>query len=350
MKIGSGTASTLNLYAGVLPSGETAVSLAKGWNIIGSPYTTDLDIASVKVKYGSNPVMSLVDADKAGIARGYLWGYDTTTGDYILIHPALSGDNRTIKGWKGYWIRALQDGVQLVFTPTTKSVEAREVKPEGWRVQLIAQSSSGKDTCNYLGMGDSRLLSGVEEPPALSGVQLYFLRNGERLAWDVREKAERAEWDVVVEGAGEITLSWPNLSQVPKGYGLYLVDGDKRINMLTSSRYVFSSDGHKELKVIYERRASALLISGLMAKAMRGGVNVSFSLSDSAEVKVSVKGVDGRLIKEMTRSGVAGLNSVVWDGRDAEGKPLPAGVYLLEVVARSSDGSFVRGITMFNLR
>jgi C1A family cysteine protease len=350
MKIGSGTASTLNLYAGVLPSGETTVSLAKGWNIIGSSYTSDLDIGSVKVKYANNPVMSLVDADKAGLVRGYLWGYDPTTGDYILIHPALSGDNRTIKGWKGYWIRALQDGVQLVFTPATKSVETRDVKPEGWKVQLVVQGASGKDTCNYLGMGDSRLLSGVEEPPALSGVRLYFLRNGERLAWDVREKAERAEWDVVVEGAGEITLSWPNLSQLPKGYGLYLIDGDKRINMLTSSRYVFSSDGHKELKVIYERRASALLISGLMAKAVRGGVNVSFSLSDSAEVKVSVKGVDGRLIKEMTRSGVAGLNSVVWDGKDAQGKPLPAGVYLLEVVARSSDGSFVRGITMFNLR
>ncbi|MBC7330081.1 hypothetical protein H5T88_06955 [bacterium] len=349
MKAKDGSAPTLNLYAGVLPDGETTVSLAKGWNIIGSPYTSDLDLSALTVMYGTQQ-LSLSEADREGLVRGYLWGYDTTTGDYILIHPALSGDNRTIKGWKGYWIKAMQDGVQLVFTPATKSVEARDLKPEGWKVQLVAQSSTGKDTCNYLGMGDSGLLSGVEEPPALSGVQLYFLRKGERLAWDVREKAERAEWDVVVEGAGEITLSWPNLSQLPKGYALYLIDGDKRINMLTSSRYVFSSDGRKELKVVYERRASALLISGLMAKATRGGVNVSFSLSDSADVKVSVKGVDGRLIKEMTRSGVAGLNSVVWDGKDAQGKPLPAGVYLLEVIARSSDGSFVRGITMFNLR
>ncbi|MBC7330083.1 hypothetical protein H5T88_06965 [bacterium] len=324
-------------------------TIQKGWNIIGSPYTSDLDLSALTVMYGTQQ-LSLSEADREGLVRGYLWGYDTTTGDYILIHPALSGDNRTIKGWKGYWIKAMQDGVQLVFTPARKSVEARDLKPEGWKVQLVAQSSTGKDTCNYLGMGDSGLLSGVEEPPALSGVQLYFLRKGERLAWDVREKAERAEWDVVVEGAGEITLSWPNLSQLPKGYALYLIDGDKRINMLTSSRYVFSSDGRKELKVVYERRASALLISGLMAKATRGGVNVSFSLSDSADVKVSVKGVDGRLIKEMTRSGVAGLNSVVWDGKDAQGKPLPAGVYLLEVIARSSDGSFVRGITMFNLR
>ncbi|MGB9877938.1 MAG: FlgD immunoglobulin-like domain containing protein, partial [bacterium] len=63
-----------------------------------------------------------------------------------------------------------------------------------------------------------------------------------------------------------------------------------------------------------------------------------------------VKGIDGRVIKQMTRSAVAGLNSVVWDGKDSEGKPLPAGVYMVEVIARGSDGSFVRGITMFNLR
>jgi len=350
---------TATLQKGTKVTGEFRYALKvdpqthMGWNIVGSPFTKDLDISQVLVAISptAQPI-SLLEASKAQppLVKGYFWGYDPRLGDYVLIHPALSGDNRILKPWKGYWIKALKDSVYLVFSPTTKSVEARDVKPEGWRVQLIAQSSSGKDTCNYLGMGDSRLLSGVEEPPALSGVQLYFLRNGEKLAWDVREKAERAEWDVVVEGAGEITLSWPNLSQVPKGYGLFLIDGDKRINMLTSSRYVFSSDGHKELKVVYERRASSLLISGLMAKAVRGGVNVSFSLSDSAEVKVSVKGVDGRLIKEMTRSGVAGLNSVVWDGKDAEGKPLPAGVYLLEVIARSSDGSFVRGITMFNLR
>jgi len=360
MKTNDGNPITIaTLKGSIIEEVPVPVSLEKTdkkyWNIVGEPYLSTLDISQVLVQYKdpqTNEVkrISLSEADRAGLVKGYFWGYDPSVNDYILIHPALSGDNRILKPWKGYWIRALQDGVQLVFTPATKSVEAREVKPEGWKVQLVAQSSSGKDTCNYLGMGDSGLLSGVEEPPALSGVQLYFLRNGERLAWDVREKAERAEWDVVVEGAGEITLSWPNLSQVPKGYALFLIDGDKRINMLTSSRYVFSSDGRKELKVVYERRASSLLISGLMAKAVRGGVNVSFSLSDSADVKVSVKGVDGRLIKEMTRSGVAGLNSVVWDGKDAQGKPLPAGVYLLEVIARSSDGSFVRGITMFNLR
>ncbi|MGB9877960.1 MAG: hypothetical protein ACPLPS_09360, partial [bacterium] len=296
---------SLELYQGTrFTQPSFAYPIQKGWNIAGSPYTVDLDMSNLTVQYGTEQ-LSLGEADKRKLVRGYFWGYDPRSGDYVLIHPALSGDNRILKPWKGYWIKALQDGVQLVFTPGTKSAETREAQPEGWKVQLVAQSSAGKDTCNYLGMGDSRMLGGVEEPPALSGVQLYFLRNGEKLAWDVREKADRAEWDVVVEGAGEITLSWPNLSQLPKGYGLYLVDGDKRINMLTSSRYVFNSDGHKELKVVYEKRAGALLVSGLLAKAVRGGVSISFSLSDSADVSVCVKGIDGRVIKQMTRSAVA---------------------------------------------
>ncbi|MGB9877936.1 MAG: lectin like domain-containing protein, partial [bacterium] len=113
---------SLNLYAGALPPGEIPVPLTQGWNIIGSPYTTDLDISNLAVKYGSEQ-LSLGDADRKNWVRGYFWGYDAATGDYILIHPALSGDNRILKPWKGYWIRALQDGVQLVFTPGTKSAE-----------------------------------------------------------------------------------------------------------------------------------------------------------------------------------------------------------------------------------
>jgi flagellar hook assembly protein FlgD len=45
-----------------------------------------------------------------------------------------------------------------------------------------------------------------------------------------------------------------------------------------------------------------------------------------------------------------GANSLYWDGKDERGNPLPAGVYIIEVLARGTDGEFSRAIQMFNLR
>ncbi|MBC7327731.1 hypothetical protein H5T87_06415, partial [bacterium] len=106
MKTKDGKPPLLTLYAGTLLSEETYIPLVKGWNIIGSPLTTDVDIASVKVKYG-NQTVSLEEAAKNGWVRDYLWGYDPQTKDYVLVHSALTGDQRMVKSWKGYWARAL---------------------------------------------------------------------------------------------------------------------------------------------------------------------------------------------------------------------------------------------------
>ena len=42
----------------------------------------------------------------------------------------------------------------------------------------------------------------------------------------------------------------------------------------------------------------------------------------------------------------AAYHSVVWDGRDAAGRPLPSGVYIARLVA----GDFVAGIKMVVLK
>ena len=54
-------------------------------------------------------------------------------------------------------------------------------------------------------------------------------------------------------------------------------------------------------------------------------------------------------IIKMTETGLhlpAGYHSVVWDGRDRAGRPLPSGVYIARLVA----GDFVAGIRMVLLK
>jgi len=61
----------------------------------------------------------------------------------------------------------------------------------------------------------------------------------------------------------------------------------------------------------------------------RGTAVVGFFLPAQAEVALSVYDVRGRLVRELARGPFGpGEHEVVWDGRDARGRPAAAGVYL----------------------
>jgi len=74
-----------------------------------------------------------------------------------------------------------------------------------------------------------------------------------------------------------------------------------------------------------------------------GRYTISYQLSDVAQVEVSIM-ANGRLVRRLangiTRS--AGVQQVTWDGRDSNGVALPAGAYMAEIKASSSDGQVVR--------
>jgi flagellar hook assembly protein FlgD len=67
--------------------------------------------------------------------------------------------------------------------------------------------------------------------------------------------------------------------------------------------------------------------------------------SDEYEVKLQVYSTSGQLINTLAE-GIfsSGAHQVVWNGRDATGKKMPAGLYIykLEVVSEGERKSFVR--------
>ena len=73
------------------------------------------------------------------------------------------------------------------------------------------------------------------------------------------------------------------------------------------------------------------------------GTNLSYQLTQSADVTIKIYSVRGQLIKTLTASrgsegGLAGFNKIPWDGRDSSGALIPNGVYLYLISATSADG------------
>jgi flagellar hook assembly protein FlgD len=49
-------------------------------------------------------------------------------------------------------------------------------------------------------------------------------------------------------------------------------------------------------------------------------------------------------VAEEQTSRAAGVNTLAWDGRDEQGRPVPNGVYLVRVVARTEEGESVQAV------
>ncbi|MEM0011158.1 MAG: FlgD immunoglobulin-like domain containing protein, partial [Candidatus Bathyarchaeia archaeon] len=59
----------------------------------------------------------------------------------------------------------------------------------------------------------------------------------------------------------------------------------------------------------------------------------------------------GRLIRDLgMRRASSGANSLFWDGKSAEGRNLPAGIYIIELTARDASNQMVKAIKGVILR
>lgn len=113
--------------------------------------------------------------------------------------------------------------------------------------------------------------------------------------------------------------------------------------MRTSSAYTYDSGvgGARQFRITVRPRAATTL--GLMgvtcAQADVGAIAVSYTLSAEAKVDVEVRNIAGRIVRRVAvdKACAAGQNTVVWSGVDERGTRVPAGLYVVQVTARSPD-------------
>jgi hypothetical protein len=73
-------------------------------------------------------------------------------------------------------------------------------------------------------------------------------------------------------------------------------------------------------------------------------------MAGDATYEVKILGSDGRPVANVaTRAAAAGDQRMVWSGKDAAGRSVPAGAYLVQVRAATADGGSVRVVQPFML-
>jgi hypothetical protein len=188
--------------------------LKRGWNQIGNPYPYPLVLGQVVVVSTSDPSRSIsfFEAAQRGVIRGVLYYWDEFTREYKFT----SDPNTPLLPHRGYWIKANED-IEFVYPPVflpgtgfggviIRSAEERPNLPNDWRLQIVARTTRGADTQNFIGMSSGRSAGDIEEPPTPlpdRPVNLVILKSGTGapLMQEIRPLANRQQFDLLVEAA-----------------------------------------------------------------------------------------------------------------------------------------------------
>lgn len=367
-------------------TGGIVTTLQAGWNQIGNPYNYPVPISQLVGVASDSPASALTWTDliDSGLVNGSLayWvrnpedpnsgRYEFTTGVSAILDPNV-----------GYWvyvnafnpIKITWPAVNVDGLPgsqrTGKDSTLWQQSDKQWRLQLAARNSEGMDSQNFVGIAPTAKaatqLTIVEPPAAINskiGVSILEDYNGKptRLAQSLANNAGRKEWKVLVksDATGDVTVTWPNISTVPRNVNLQIVDKvtntsrDLRFN----GSYTFRMDepGTRELTVQMQPGQAARAVIGDIvvsrpSRDPRAGFTINYALSASATTSIRILNGTGKEVYTVTRGRAegAGQNTATWQMRDNANRAVAPGAYQVEIVAEVASGERIRKIVPVNV-
>ncbi len=346
-------------------SGDYQIGLLPGWNMLGNPFSADVDFGNSTVITGGTE-FDLDTSNQKLYTTNYAWGYDAATNSYKLVSAAFPFASPIIETGQGvFFLSHVSGSLKLARPPGALAVpQPPEKKPaatqNNWRLQLVAKAAGTADVDNFLGVSpQAAQLNNILSPPrAQPGVDLYFVaanQEGARQATDfVTSLAARQTWDIAVvcgvPGA-QVELSWPDLTTMPNSIKPLLTDlatgQSVYLRTTRSYRYQASEAGVRRFRLtITDGEALLHLNSVTTAATPTGGAQVTFALSAPAQVSVEILNISGRRIRQVVADRLypAGAGVVLWNGRNSAGAAVPAGIYLVGVTAQGESGQQVTAL------
>jgi hypothetical protein len=319
------------------------------------------------------------------------WAWDVDRREYVPLGTGLLGPRwpaGEVAPYQGVWVRGHADGLALrIPAPEGTEGDGRGRKgtegdgrgptrtsgsADSWTVNLTAVAGLLRDAGNFFGVSAGTSGWQVESPPRPVGdgfVDLFFTTaEGRALAMDLRPgvgNGRRAvpstnpKWPVMVvtdQPQTPVTVTWDDLTGVPQGYHLWLVDPTAGVRraMNTTRHYTFRTGSEaitrRSLEIeVTVGDAGTLILSNVQVRATDRGSEVALEITGTlnrpAEVEVEVRSLAGRPVVTLpAQPGRAGINTWAWPRRDAEGRPVPPGIYLVEIRAQDETGVPARAV------
>ncbi len=348
---GLGTAQTL-MTLPMLGRG----SAGTGWTQFGSPFRFPLAVSQLRLTLGpdvpiADPANTLTDQQ--------IFEWDPTLTAYVAVNVLLPG--------RAYWLwrqspQALSLRFPFQWDPAALNASVPSV-PAGadWTVVVSATSRARAARLTFgaaaVAAGSWNGLSSRAIPsPAADGLSLVarvtgwgaddggyqsvFRPDGELLAWEFEASAATGLTET------SFALSFTNLpagrrvllSEPGAGWSRDMRAGDGVAMVLSSTPRrlrleVVAGSG------VTPQPPLATTLRALGPNPFREGATLAFSLGQAGPLRWDVFDLAGRRVRSEARTLAAGEHTLVWDGRDGEGRKLAPGLYLVRWQADGTSGS-----------
>lgn len=359
-------------------TGRVVIQLKSGWNLIGNPYNYPITIGQMTGVSAANPQVSRPWSElvSTGVVNSAISYWNALTQSYKFLQKSTDKLLPNI----GYWVFVntsadLSLSFPPVFEPglpgSTRSADDWIQSDKQWRLQIVARNDRAIDDQNFIGLAQSTANATnlrVMEPPMAPTQELAVsaeaVVNGQltRLAQNLSDKPGKQEFKVLVNSTteGEVHLTWPNLSTIPKNVRLRLVDEATSTSrdMRTSSGYTFNATANstREFKVQMDIGGAVRAVIGNLVVTRSGRdrnspFTINYTLSSAASTTIRILGNNGKEVFTVTRGRAdnAGENSATWNLKDNANRSVAPGTYRVEIVATTSEGDNVRRIVPVNV-
>jgi hypothetical protein len=366
--------------------GEITV-LRPGWNMIGNPYQFPIVLGTLTAVAEDAPAdamtwQELVDSSLVNSSLAY-WvrnPEDPSSGTYAFTE----GSADRLLPSTGYWIfvnsynpikliwPAIYDETLPGATRSAKTnTTAWTQSDKQWRLQLAARSQDGIDSSNFIGVAASSQAATrlkLQEPPSSPNSKLQMsivdstIGQTTRLSQSLADSSTRKEWTLSVNSktAGEVTVTWPNISTVPRNVRFQLVDkaSNTTRDLRFASSYTYRQDapGSRELTIQMEPGVPgrAVIVDAVVTRPTRDArapFTISYSLSAQATTTIRILGGAGKEVYTVTRGRAdrVGENTATWTMRDNANRAVAPGTYQVEILAETVNGERVRKIVPINV-
>jgi len=343
---------------------EFSMALLPGHNFVASPFNFSVPISKLRLQSGS-PV-----------------SLQTFNGTWTPITDVISS-------WEGYYLPNNGGNDVFLVNPNLTASAMPRMAEGGWRIQISAASGEARDIYNFAGVAstsnDHYDANDVPEPPPIGDfVSLYFphpewQKLFQRYTNDMQSAVSaNHRWNFSVETslANEtVSLKFDGLQEVAPELSVFLVDIELNYkqNLREHAAYQYQSrdveqpkefslfigkedfvaaqtagaQGVPENFVLEQNFPNPFGIGG--AHLLQGGsaTMIRFGLPVKSVVTIKIFDLAGREVALLEKAEMPpGLHQRVWDGRDAQGRLVPNGIYFYRLAA----GSEVRTMKMMVIR
>ncbi len=325
--------------------GAFAISLHEGWNIISNPLAEGVDWADVEAANGGTlqPLWGWMGSFSQaetfasaaeGVAYYFLNDQDLET--LALPAPAEAAPNQ----------RTAAAQRTSAPTLTLAAYDAGGALASSARIRIAPGAAEGRDAQDW-----------IAPPARFEAVSLRFDGEGtapERERW----LAQDARPEIGSGQAFALTLRGTpgrTVTLRPQGLSAFAEQEVVLVDEETGERFDLHAAPEVALTLGGEAAALRLLIGpAAFAEGEAGGLphefalqpnwpnpfrsttQMAYTLPEAREVHAALYDVIGRRVRVLVdERQEAGAHTLTWDGRDASGRPLPSGVYLLKLKAGS---------------